>query len=131
MDFWEDDEVLYAANGTYSTTLFQNRAVEIIRGHDPSEPLFLYLPFQSVHSPLQVPRVYQDLYSSDKVAGVARQTYLGMVTAMDDAVGNITQALMESELYEKTIIVFFSDNGGSLQFSADNWPLRGLSLIHI
>ena len=124
-DFRDDDKVLHEANGTYSTTLFQRRAVDIIRGQDSSKPLFLYVPFQSVHAPLQVPKVYQDLYR-DKVADEARQKYLGMVTAMDDAVGNITQALKESGLYDNTIIVFFSDNGGpsASGFGANNWPLR-------
>ena len=131
-DFWDDDEVLYKANGTYSTTLFQDKAVDIIRGHDSSKPLFLYLPFQSVHYPVQVPKVYQDLYSEKRV-DLLRQKYLGMVTAMDDAVGNVTQALKESGLYENTIIVFFSDNGGPTGRTgkhgsgngASNWPLRG------
>jgi len=123
-DFRNDDEVLYEATGTYSTTLFQDRAVEVIREHDPEKPLFLYVPFQSVHSPLEVPQVYQDLYS-DVVDDVDRQKYLGMVTAMDDAVGNITEALKDHDLYDNTVIVFFSDNGGLIQYGANNWPLRG------
>ena len=76
-----------------------------------------------MHTPLQVPKVYQDLYR-DSVADVRRQKYLGMVTAMDDAVVNITQALKESGLYENTIIVFFSDNGGPIMKGANNWPLK-------
>ena len=98
--------------------------MEVIREHDPENPLFLYVPFQSVHSPLEVPQVYQDLYS-DVVDDVDRQKYLGMVTAMDDAVGNITEALKDKDLYDNTVIVFFSDNGGLIQYGANNWPLRG------
>ena len=66
--------------------------------------MLLYLPFQSVHYPVQVPKVYQDLYR-EKQVNVTRQKYLGMVTAMDDAVGNITQALKESGLYLRDNIV--------------------------
>ena len=47
-----------------------------------------------------------------------RRTYLGMVTAMDDAVGNITQTLKDSGLYDNSIILWFSDNGGP----AAKWP---------
>jgi len=131
-DFRDDDEVAIAANGTYSTTLIQDRAVKIISNHDESNPLFMYVPFQSVHGPLEVPDIYKNMY--DDVEDEDRRTYLGMVTAMDDAVGNITEALKSSNLYENTIIVWFSDNGGPIKgwppghetgYAANNWPLRG------
>ena len=71
--------------------MIQQRAEKIIEEHDPNTPLFLYVPFQSVHEPVEVPDVYRDMYQN--VDDEDRRTYLGMVTAMDDAVGNITQAL--------------------------------------
>jgi len=131
-DFWDDEEVSLTSNGTYSTTLIQDRAVDLISRHDNSKPLFMYVPFQSVHGPLEVPEVYRNMYS--KVEDEDRRTYLGMVTAMDDAVGNITAALKSSNMYDNTIIVWFSDNGGpqagwppghETAYAANNWPLRG------
>jgi len=131
-DFWDDDDVALSDNGTYSTTLFQQRAVEVISSHDSSKPLFLYLPFQSVHGPLEVPDVYLDMYS--QVEDEDRRMYLGMVTAMDDAVSNVTAALKSANLYDNSIIVWFSDNGGPISgwppghetaYGANNWPLRG------
>ena len=131
-DFYDDYEVDRKDNNTYSTTLLQDRAVEIITKHDISKPLFLYVPFQSVHGPLEVPEVYRNMYS--QVEDEERKTYLGMVTAMDDAVGNITAALKSSSLYNNTIIVWFSDNGGPVHgwppghetaYAANNYPLRG------
>jgi hypothetical protein len=38
----------------YSTFLFAEKAVEIISKHEASKNLFLYLPFQAAHSPMQV-----------------------------------------------------------------------------
>jgi len=131
-DFWDDEEVAFSENGTYSTNLIQDRAVEVISKHDASKPLFLYLPFQSVHGPLEVPDVYRDMYNY--IDDEDRQMYLGMVTAMDDAVGNITEALKSSNLYDNSVILWFSDNGGPIAgwppghetaYGANNWPLRG------
>jgi len=131
-DWRDDEEVAFSDNGTYSTTLIQDRAVDIISKHDTSKPLFMYLPFQAVHGPLEVPDVYQDMYSY--IDDEERRMYLGMVTAMDDAVGNITEALKSSNLYDNSVILWFSDNGGPIAnwppghvtaYGASNWPLRG------
>ena len=115
-DFRDGFDVAWEANGTYTTTLIQKRAELIIENHDPSTPMFLYVPFQAVHGPLQVPQVYEDMYLH--VNDVDRRKYLGMVTAMDDAVGNITQSLKSQGLYDNSIILFFTDNGAG----AANWP---------
>ena len=90
--------------------------MEIIENHDPNTPMFLYVPFQSVHGPLEVPKVYEDMY--EHVNDEDRRKFLGMVTAMDDAVGNITQSLKTQGLYNNSVILWFSDNGGP----AAGWP---------
>lgn len=51
-------QVYYDANGTYSAYVFTQRVEEVIASHDVNKPLFVYLPFQSVHGPLQVPDSY-------------------------------------------------------------------------
>jgi len=40
------------------------------------------------------------------------QAYAAMIESMDDGVGRVLAALEESGLLDRTIIVFFSDNGG-------------------
>jgi phosphoglycerol transferase MdoB-like AlkP superfamily enzyme len=44
-DFREDIKVNPAAKGTYSTTLFQKKAIDTISQHNQSKPLFLFVPF--------------------------------------------------------------------------------------
>ena len=52
----------------------------------------------------------------------------GMVSALDDAVGNVTSALREKGILDNTIIIFSTDNGGPANGfdmnHACNWPLR-------
>lgn len=50
----------YDAKGKYSTTLFTQEAVRLIREHNTNEPMFMYLAHLAPHSgndddPLQAP----------------------------------------------------------------------------
>ena len=52
-----------------------------------------------------------------------------MVTYMDDAFGKVIDALKEKGMYEDTLIVFHTDNGGEIMAAGlcggNNWPLTG------
>ena len=43
------DHILYWTKGTYSTDLYTNRAVQLIKDHDKISPLFLYLAYSAPH----------------------------------------------------------------------------------
>ncbi|KAK3108276.1 hypothetical protein FSP39_004703 [Pinctada imbricata] len=120
---FRDDKKPTEADGEYSAHVYAKRARQIINDHNATQPMFLYLPFQSVHEPIQVPKKYEDMYSQIKNDG--RRKYSGMVTAMDEAIGNITQALKERDMFDDTLILFTADNGGWPTYSGNNYPLRG------
>ncbi|XP_046578743.1 arylsulfatase B-like isoform X5 [Haliotis rubra] len=122
-DFRSNKTVAKNYSGPYSAMTFASRAEEIIRTHDKTKPLYLYLPFQSVHEPLQVPQRFEDMYKTIRTK--QRRTYCGMVSALDEAIGNITQALRDSGLIDNLLLVFTTDNGGPTYLGANNLPLRG------
>ena len=119
-DWYRDDQPV--RDEGYSTTLLAREACRIIRERDREKPLFLYVPFNAVHAPHQVPASYEAPFTQLK--GV-RKTYAGMLAALDEAVGQILAALDESTPREKTLVLFTSDNGGPAPGTVtDNGPLR-------
>jgi arylsulfatase A-like enzyme len=108
----------------YTTQLLAKEAVRLLREHDPAKPLFLYVPFNATHSPLQAPEEYiercRDIKERD------RRLKAAMTACMDDAVGEILAELDRRGMREKTLVLFSSDNGGPVGKgqAADNGPWR-------
>ncbi|XP_043196332.1 uncharacterized protein LOC122367372 isoform X3 [Amphibalanus amphitrite] len=100
LDFWDGDRALPELEGVYATSVFTDRAESIIKEHDASRPLFLYLPFQNPHAPLEAPAEYEELYPATMNAD--RRTYSAMVTALDDSVGRVVKALKDAGLYSNS-----------------------------
>ncbi|XP_064102774.1 arylsulfatase B-like isoform X4 [Macrobrachium nipponense] len=122
-DFRNNTAPEYSVDGQYSTYVFSSYIENLLRTRNASDPMFLYLPFQSVHSPLQVPENYTRPF--DHIDAQNRRVKLGMVLALDEAVDRVVQALKDTGHYDNSIIIFTSDNGGPTVSAGNNWPLRG------
>lgn len=105
---WHRDDRLCNDEG-YSTHLLAKEAVSIVERYAGKKPFFLYVPFNAVHSPHQVPQEY--LAPFQHLEG-QRKLYAGMLTAMDEAVGKIVAAIDASGQRDNTLFLFNSDNGG-------------------
>ena len=85
------------------------------------KPFFAYFPFNTPHSPMQVPDEYWDKYKNKtpKQSGTESQkedtehtkAALAMTENLDWNVGRIMKKLNDLNLMENTIIIYFSDNG--------------------
>jgi arylsulfatase A-like enzyme len=120
LDWYRDGKQLKEEG--YSTHLIANEACRLIATRNKSKPLFLYVPFNGVHSPYQVPESYTEPYGQLKGN---RRMLAGMDAAVDEAIGKITAAVDEGGMRENTLILFSSDNGGPAPRNiSDNGPLR-------
>ncbi len=117
--------------GTYCTDLFKREALRFIE-ENKDQPFFCYVPFNAPHiasvlekpKPVQAPQKYIDMYPKPQNRREEAKTqHMAAVTCMDDAIGELLASLEKHNLTGNTIVIFFSDNGGS--GTADNTPLRG------
>lgn len=96
-------------------------------------PFFLNYWMFSVHAPFDAKKALIEKYRAkvDPDNPQRCPVYAAMVESMDDAVGTLLDALDRLKLTEKTMIVFYSDNGGNMYNEIDgvpptsNAPLRG------
>jgi arylsulfatase A-like enzyme len=104
----------------YITDLLTDRAIAFIEAHRAG-PFLCYLPFNTPHSPMQVPdRFYAKFKDADlkmRHEGSQQENLemtraaLAMVENIDWNVGRVLEKLAEFKLADNTIVLYFSDNG--------------------
>jgi arylsulfatase A-like enzyme len=111
--------------GEYLTDRLTDEAVEFITAHRQT-PFFLYFCHYAVHTPIQAKKEMVAKYQGKPGAnGQASPVYAAMVESVDQSVGRILDTLDRLDLARRTVVIFFSDNGGLLRRTAtSNAPLR-------
>ena len=112
-------DVLTKDKGIYSNFLYNKRVKKIINNHDPNTPLFLYLPMQSVHSSYYAPENYYTCNDNK------RCTMQAMLNSAEDLIGDVISYFEEAGLWEDTVLLYASDNGGPQSTYHSNGHLRG------
>ena len=93
----------------YYTDALGREAVSFIR-RNKQKPFFLYLPFNSVHAPMQAMPKYLSRFKH--IDNKLRRTMAAMLSAMDDNIGKVLTTLRVEGLEKNTLVIFMSDNGG-------------------
>eukprot|EP00040_Diaphanoeca_grandis_P017190 m.89338 g.89338 ORF g.89338 m.89338 type:complete len:724 (-) comp26286_c1_seq1:235-2406(-) len=125
-----DDGNACSAEKFYSANLFTSRAIRVIEEVGAtSKPMFMYLAYQSVHSPDEAPQHLIDGFNAS-IPNLHRRTFAGMVAALDLGVGAVVNSLKAEGLFDNTLLIFTTDNGGPADnFNSNmacNYPLRGM-----
>ncbi|MFA9392523.1 MAG: arylsulfatase [Prolixibacteraceae bacterium] len=93
----------------YITDYLTKRAIQFI-DENKSHPFFCYIPYNTPHSPFQVPDKYFDKYKQMGLDDKAACVY-GMCENIDDNVKKVLDEIDQLGLKEKTIVLYLSDNG--------------------
>eukprot|EP00927_Polykrikos_kofoidii_P063173 TRINITY_DN5799_c0_g1_i2.p1 TRINITY_DN5799_c0_g1~~TRINITY_DN5799_c0_g1_i2.p1 ORF type:complete len:791 (+),score=141.82 TRINITY_DN5799_c0_g1_i2:75-2447(+) len=125
--------------------LFMKRLNQIIYEHNASQPLFLYYAPHIAHCPVDMPASYANKFNflaesdaqdcgwkgdrrEDKVDPKpwgCRKQLRAAVAMLDDIIASMVSKLRTKGMWDDTLVVFGSDNGGWLRGGASNFPLRG------
>ena len=103
---------------------FTDHAIEFMEDHR-DKPFFIYLPYNTPHSPMQVPDKYWNRFAEKDLSQLPTQpknrkndkgldharAALAMCENIDDNVGRVLKKLDELKLSDNTIVVYFCDNG--------------------
>lgn len=130
-DWWNNDyfDDTYFHNGRrrqftgYTTDVFFEQAIQWMRSEVAAErPFLCYLATAAAHGPLFVPPKYRELYPDQKEP-VAR--FFGMIANIDENVGRLEAFLRQTGQRDNTILIFMTDNGGTVGVPVFNAGMRG------
>ncbi|MBK3517106.1 sulfatase [Carboxylicivirga marina] len=116
-------------NDEYLTERLTNEVCTLIEEQGDA-PFFINFWLYNVHTPLQACQDKIDKYKAlvDSTKHHQNPIYAAMVEHTDEAVGKVIAKLKEKGLYENTIILFSSDNGGLIGRKRNrvtsNYPFR-------
>lgn len=111
----------------HATDIFTGWTEEYFQERRKSKtPFFLYLAYNAPHFPIQPPAKFLAVVKArEKNISGDRAMNAALVEHLDYSIGRVIKSLEGNGLAENTVIVFVSDNGGSLAHAQSNGSLRG------
>ncbi len=101
-----------------------DHAIRFLEDHG-EEPFFLYLPHNSIHEPIIESRRRTGPYAGNALIKKLQimPALAAIVERLDEGVGQLLSKIDELGLRDRTMVVFYSDNGGKETFARQD-PLR-------
>ena len=114
----------------YLTDRLTEESISFIKERDKNKPFAVFLSFYNVHTPIQPNlkhidyykdklKTYSDTTTQTDIEGDAisvlnqrNPDYASMVHSTDENIGKVISFLKQRNLYDNTLIIFTSDNGG-------------------
>jgi len=112
----------------HATEVFTRWAIDYVKKQaaNKNQPFFLYLAYNAPHFPIQPPKSWLDkVKKREPQLDKKRATNIAFVEHMDHEIGKFLEAINQLGIAKDTLIVFTSDNGGSIPHGALNGKLRG------
>lgn len=128
---WNNDcfDDVYLRNGKpvqtegYCTDLWFNETISFIEeSADNQKPFFVYLPTSAMHTPQFAPIKYIEPY---KELPELTANFFGMIANFDDNYGKLDAKLEQLGIRDNTIVIYMSDNGGTVGVTLYNAGMRG------
>jgi arylsulfatase A-like enzyme len=98
----------------YQTEVITPDVIEFMT-KDPNQPFVAYASYYPPHPAYSVPKAYEDMYADIYPDDERRRIYYAMCTAVDDAVGDLLQALDDKGLTDNTLVVFTTEHGHNFE----------------
>ncbi|HAD21816.1 MAG TPA: N-acetylgalactosamine-6-sulfatase [Opitutae bacterium] len=105
----------------YSAQIVATEAIHWLEEvHDPKKPFALSVWVHEPHSPIATDPKFSELYS-----GHENSKYMGNITQLDTALGQVMDVLDKAGVADNTLIFFTSDNGPVANYGGTSGGLRG------
>lgn len=111
----------------HATDVFSDWTIDYLeKRKDTDNPFFIFLAYNAPHTPIQPPEDWlEKVKAREPGIDEKRAGLVALIEHMDDGIGRVVQSLKDEGLWENTVTVFTSDNGGQSNVGARNLPWRG------
>lgn len=112
-------------NDAHHTIEITERTLAFIE-KNKDNPFFAYVSYHAIHRPLLEKADMIEKYDEKWAANLEETNSImgAMIERMDIGIGQILETLEELGIADRTVVIFYSDNGG-LENLQDQYPLRG------